>query len=79
MCCNIMPLESFYNKNHSFIEWKMYFCTLHRGSNIKKLLIDMILSWKKNSSDIFRVAPFKLMLGLSKDALFNSKEISKIK
>ncbi len=35
----IMPLKSIYNKNLGFVEQKMYFSTLQRGSNNNKSII----------------------------------------
>ncbi len=42
----IMPLKSIYNQNFGFVEQKMDFRTFQRGSSIKKLLTDIILSIK---------------------------------
>ncbi len=59
--CN--ATKTIYNQNLCFIEQKMYFWTPHRGSKT--------LSWKYFSDNLFRAAPFRLMLVLHKDALFH--------
>ncbi len=46
----IIPVESIYNKNFGFIEQKMYFESLQRGSNNKKSInwhyfCDETFSW----------------------------------
>ncbi len=69
----MIPLKSIYNRNIGFIKQKMYLWTLQR------------VSCKKNSSnwhhfchekiiyvDLFRGAPYMLMLELHKDALLHS-------
>jgi hypothetical protein len=38
----LMQLKSIYNKNLGFVGQKLYFWTLQRGSNKKKLLIDIL-------------------------------------
>jgi hypothetical protein len=67
----IMPLKSIYNQNLGFIEQKMDFRTLQRGSNNKNLLIENISSRKYFSVDLYRAAPYRLMLVFHKDALFH--------
>ncbi len=46
------------------IDWKRTFCV-----KFEKILV--ILFWKKISGDIFRAAPYRLMLVLKRDALFH--------
>ncbi len=56
----IMKLKSIYNKNIGFIEQKMFFWTLQRGSNNKNLLIHTIFVVTIFSGDLFRAAPIGL-------------------
>jgi hypothetical protein len=65
-----MPLKSIYNRNFGFIEQEMYFWTLQTVSAWQTLLIDIIFAMEKNSDDLFRRAPYMLMLVLHKDVLF---------
>ena len=53
-----MQLKSVYNKNLGFIEQKLYFWTLQRGSNKKNLLTDILLQFFSN--DLFRAALYSL-------------------
>ncbi len=64
------PFKSIYNKNLDFIEQKMYWWKQLRGSNNKNLPIDIIFVMKFFSDDLFRVAPYSLMLVLNQDVLF---------
>ncbi len=57
----IMPLKSVYNKNLGFIEHKCIFERYREVQTIKTLLTDIIFATKKNSDDLFRVAPYRLM------------------
>jgi hypothetical protein len=66
-----MPLESFHNRNFGFIERKMYVEPCRGFQTRKTLLIDIIFAMKKKSVDLFRGAPFMLLLVPHKDALFH--------
>jgi hypothetical protein len=62
----IMPLKSIYNKNLGFVDIFEH----NRGvQTIKSLLIDIIFVMKFFSGDLFRAAPYSLMLLLDKDGL----------
>jgi hypothetical protein len=67
----IMPLKSIYNRNFGFTEQKCIFEHNREFQARKSLLIDTILAMKKVSVDLFRAAPYMLMLVLHKDALFH--------
>jgi hypothetical protein len=69
----IMSLKSIYNRNFGFIEQKMYFWTLQWVSSKKNSINWHHFTTKKISVDIFRVAPYMIMLVLHKDALFHSQ------
>ncbi len=67
----IMQLKSIYNKNIAFIEQKMLFWTLQRGSNKKKSI-----NWHYFGQEFFLYWPLqsclqRLVLVLQKDALFH--------
>ncbi len=68
----IMRLLSIYNKNLSFIEHKCIFEHYREVQTIKTPLTEIIFVTEKISEDLFRAAPFMLMLVLQKDALFKS-------
>ncbi len=73
-----MPLKSIYNMNFGFIEQKYIFEHYKEIETRKNLLIDFIFVMKKNSDDLFRAAPYRLMLVLHKDALFHFHNQSSI-
>ncbi len=68
----IMPLKPIYNRNFGFIEQKIYFEHYRQFQARNTLLIDIIFAMKKISVDLFRAAPYMLMLVLHKDVLFHS-------
>ena len=67
----IMPLKSIYNRNFGFIEQKMNLEHYREFQARNTQLIDIIFAVKKISVDLFRAAPYMLMLVLHKDALFH--------
>ncbi len=68
----MLPLKSIYIINFGFIEHKMYFWTLQRVSSKKNSIYwHHFCHEKKISVDIFRAAPYMLMLVLHKDVLFH--------
>jgi hypothetical protein len=68
-----MPLKSIHNQNLGFIEQKNVLLNTTEVQTIKNLLIDIIFAMKIFYNDLFRAAPYRLMLVLHKDALFHSK------
>ena len=66
-----MPLKSIYNINFGFIEQNHIFEHYKEIETRKNLLIDFIFVMKKNSDDLFRAAPYRLMLVLHKDAVLH--------
>ncbi len=66
----IMWLKSIYNKNLGFTDQKCIFEHWEVQTR-KTLLIDIIFVTIKTSDDLFRVAPYRLMSVLHKDALFH--------
>jgi hypothetical protein len=67
----MMLLKSIYNRNFGFNEQKCIFEHYREFQARKSLLIDVIFTVKKVSVDLFRAAPFMLMLVLHKDTLFH--------
>jgi hypothetical protein len=67
-----MPLKSIYNKMLALFNKNCIFEHNRKVQTIKHLFIDIIFITKKNSGDLFRAAPHRLMLVLNKDALFHS-------
>ncbi len=67
-----MLLKSIFDRNFGFIEQKkciFEYCREFQAS--KTLLIDIIFAMKKNSIDLFRAAPYLLILVLHRDVLFS--------
>jgi hypothetical protein len=67
----LMPLKSIHNINFGFIEQKCIFEPYRKFQARKTLLFDIIFAMKKISVDLFRAAPYMLLLVLHKDALFH--------
>ncbi len=65
----IMSFKSIFNKNLSCVEQKMYFGTIQRGSKNKKSINSNYFCNKFFSDDLFKAAPYRLMLVSNKDAL----------
>ncbi len=61
----IMPLKSSYNKNLGFNEQKCIF-EHYKEVQTRKTKLTLFLSWKKIADDLFRVAPYRLILVLHK-------------
>ncbi len=62
----IMPLKSFYNRNLGFVEQEIYFELYRDVQSIKNIIIDFIFVIKIFYCDLFRAAPYRLMLALNK-------------
>ncbi len=67
----IMPLKLIYSKILAFVNKNVFLNT----TAIKNLIIDMIFGLKFFSGDLFRAAPYRLMLVLNKDALFHYVQV----
>jgi hypothetical protein len=61
----------FYNRNFGFIEQKMYFWTLQTVSDKKNYFNWHHFFATKKYVDLFRAAPYMLVLVLHKDALLH--------
>jgi len=66
-----MPLKLIYNKTLVPLGKKCIFEDNREIQTIKNQLIDIIFVIKIFSDDLFRAAPYSLMLVLNKDALFH--------
>jgi hypothetical protein len=71
---NVLQFKSIYNKNLGFIEQKFIFENYREVQIRKCLLINIIFAIIIFSNDLFRVALYRLMLVLLKDALFDYKD-----
>jgi hypothetical protein len=65
------PLMSIYNRNFGFVKQKCIFENYREFQARKTLLIEIICAMKKITVDLFRAAPYMLMLVLHQDALFH--------
>jgi len=66
-----ITFKSIYNKNLCIIEQKSILEQFTEVQWILNLLIDIIFVMKFFSDDLFRAAPYCLMLVLNKDAMFH--------
>jgi hypothetical protein len=76
----IMPLKSIYNRSFGFIEQKNYFLnTTESFSKTNSINCHHFCAMEKNYVNLFRAAPYMLMLVLCKDALFHYKLQEKLR
>jgi hypothetical protein len=66
-----MPPNSIYNKNFGFVKQKCISENYRKVKKEKNILIVIIFVRKKNSADLFRAAPYRLLFVLRKDAPFH--------
>ncbi len=67
----MMPLKSIHSQTMFCSTKNVFLNTTERFKQEKNLLTDTIFVVKKNSYDLFRAAPYRLMLVLLKDVLFH--------
>ncbi len=67
-----MPLKSICNKKPGFTEKSVFLSTTEKFKQEKNLLINIIFGIEFFSPDLFRAAPYRLMVVLHKGVLFHS-------